>query len=390
MNRKFVAAFISASVVIYFGAPVNSSPISATVAATDAPVGCGPEEREAQANNASDRFTPPSPGESPSTTIPDGAYVDTPPDDEVTKAFEEQRHSTTVEGSRVTPIPLDLPTGSPRPGGSPYEESRARAASADESTKQSWEQVLTWYTRGCDDSEDTQRSIARQGYSTHHSNHIRHPTQNDGIYAFEYYAWIGSPRSGETNRCDSLVSTSLCVWFIAGEITTTGDCGWHFGPIRGDWAGANYGTNFGYYCPGLPNGVEHTNTGIVPLGQWVRFRVWRMSQGSNWSEWGIWRDESYLGSVLLDGTSAWSTGNWTEIIEDEPCYTDFERVYFNAPRFWHVSLGANLQPAWGQVNYEENCSNSSWEKADGNQGSSFVKNERSVSRVLPDEAFAWK
>ncbi|MEZ5383481.1 MAG: hypothetical protein R2754_16985 [Microthrixaceae bacterium] len=239
--------------------------------------------------------------------------------------------------------------------------------------------------QSCDSANNVGEGEKSALLSDHHSNHIFHDDgANSSIYAFEYHTWIGLPQSNESNACDSPSGAgALCVWFLAGQITTT-DCAWHFGPIR---SSNTYHSNFGFYCSGV--GTEVTNSSTVPMAQWVKYRVWRLSISGPRSEWGIWRDNEFMGSVTLNGGSATSTMNWTEIIETNPCATDFERVYFNSPRFWHQTIGANLQPISGSVNYETNCSNSSWSKADANPASDFVENVRQVARDLAQGSFAW-
>jgi len=236
-------------------------------------------------------------------------------------------------------------------------------------------------------------------------------TQNlpAGTYAFDYMMWMGTPQTNQSNRCDGSSGTG-CFWFQAAQYNMdAAGAGFHVGPQRGasffgdsedDWHLSHSGYNAAN--SGLPTGAVCTTTAPthcvddeIPMGTWVRIRVWRLSTSynptwGNMSKWGSWAQwggvDHQIGTNLwMRGTTLVWANQFVEIYEESnQCITDFERTYFNNPTSLSTSQGWTVQPD-ADANYQNNCSNTTWERL----GGEFIRNEREHNRVIGQGGFLW-
>lgn len=181
------------------------------------------------------------------------------------------------------------------------------------------------------------------------------------VTAVEWLSKVSPPQQNEDNRCDGFHEPALCVWFVAGHVSienpagTEGPyAGWgcelHVGPILGDDHGL-WHINHGQYCG---DADDRTLEGVyewrqeTPATEWLRFRIERVdSYGYPGLYISLWRiTVTWTGSQHVLSHGQFSFGDridrvvlFVEVIEDDPCHTDFTQARFLAPRYWTVEGG---------------------------------------------------
>lgn len=229
--------------------------------------------------------------------------------------------------------------------------------------------------------------------NNYHSDHVFLTNYPDDVYNVDYQYWMQTPRTNETNRCDGS-SGPICFWFAHKWSQVAGQqAGLHVGPQRGVSVAGDAGANWRMNIDGYINGshVGGQSSMNLPVGKWVRVRVWKIGSGGGNSEWGVWaqwdNNDRYLGSLTLPGSwLAWSYLAMEVYEADGPCATDFNFVSFAYPLYRSASQGLRSY-ATGTANYEANCSNTSWSVINASQY--YVRDTRQVARTVPQGAQLW-
>ena len=224
-----------------------------------------------------------------------------------------------------------------------------------------------------------------------------------GLYASEYWVWLGIPQTNERNKCDSTSERSQCFWFYAMNHHMDSDgyskSALHVGPQRGSSIAGDAGNQWRMNIDGYIDD-EHIggqSTVDLPSEMWIRVRIWRLSHGKTtpppfkpWSTWGVWamwnNNDRKLGSLTIDGHLLANSTLFSEVMEhDGQCSTDLDIGYLDDPRFWNNSVSQGIYDS-ATADYEDNCGDTTWKQISGDH----VRNQRETQRLIQDDDVVWQ
>ena len=224
-----------------------------------------------------------------------------------------------------------------------------------------------------------------------------------GLYASQYWVWLGIPQSNEWNKCDSTTAPSPCFWFYAmHHVMDSGshsNSALHVGPQRGSSIAGDAGNQWRMNIDGYIDGVHigGQSTVNLPTSTWIRVRTWRLSYGNDvfapyapWSKWGVWAmwggNDRSLDSLTIDGHFLADSTLFSEVREaNGQCSTDLNKGYLDNPRFWNTSVSEGVYSS-ATAEYEDNCENTTWKQISGDH----VLNQRETQRIIFDDEIVWQ
>ena len=310
-----------------------------------------------------------------------------------TAALAADRAYAALGDPTADPIPVDLPPTE----FVPYEAAPHSdvviprlAASADSATTTAGGQTAASACTGTGDNLCYQSDILD----------LSHPAV--GLYASQYWVWLGIPQSNEENQCDSTSEPSGCFWFYAMQHDMDSgaysDSALHVGPQRGSSIAGDTGNQWRMNIDGYIDGVHIGGQSSVnlPTETWIRVRIWRLSHGYTsptnkpWSRWGVWAmwggSDRQLGSLTIDGHLFAKSALFSEIMEENgQCSTDLNKGYLDNPRFWNTSVSEGVYSS-ATAEYEDNCDDTTWKQISGDH----VLNQRETQRLIEEDDIVWQ
>ncbi|MCY4664376.1 MAG: hypothetical protein OXC00_06910 [Acidimicrobiaceae bacterium] len=244
---------------------------------------------------------------------------------------------------------------------------------------------------------------ACSGASCYQSDRLLLNNPTVGLYASQYWVWLGTPQTNESNKCDSTSESSGCFWFYAMQHVMDSEdysnSALHIGPQRGSSIAGDAGNQWRMNIDGYIDGVHIGGQSSVnlPATTWIRVRTWRISSGNDpsapytpYSTWRVWAmyggSDHSLGSVTIDGHLFVDSMLFGEVYEQNgPCSTDLVKVALNDPRFWNTSLSQGVYSS-ATAAYQDTCNNTTWESI----SQDHVRDKRETQRIIYDGQVVWQ
>src|SRR5690606_20764648 len=138
------------------------------------------------------------------------------------------------------------------------------------------------------------------GYICHRLRHLEATAKH--VYATSPQRDRFSPAEASVgehiDEGSELQRSQRCFWFAHKWSQVAGQqAGLHVGPQRGVSVAGDAGANWRMNIDGYINGshVGGQSSVNLPVGKWVRVRVWKIGSGGGNSEWGVWAQWDKIG-----------------------------------------------------------------------------------------------